>query len=190
MSPLGLWAIPDSCGHSSPTSWQIRNICWESCFSTRDSELAGQSFGSRLDVLQTELWSTTEWKHTIMEQTIVARLYYPPGECQGERNEPPADTYHMQSNNLTQTVSLSHARTASHTTVITFIYQTRIWRAACCLKLPTVACSGEFGQMTWLSSLLNICHLPGYTSSHTVQLCLALHKSNMMRTTNDGKRWN
>lgn len=69
-----------------------------------------------------------------MEQTIVARLYYPLGECQGERNEPRADTYHMQSNNLTQTVSLLHTRAALHkhthtpknVCVINCVYQTII----------------------------------------------------------------
>lgn len=51
-----------------------------------------------------------------MEQTIiVARLYYPQSECQGERNEPRADTYHMQSTNPTQTISPSHMRTLPRT---------------------------------------------------------------------------
>lgn len=50
-------------------------------------------------------------KHTIMEQTIVARLYYPPVESQEERNEPRADTYHMQRNNLTHSVSPSLTQT-------------------------------------------------------------------------------
>lgn len=89
-----------------------------------------------LDAVQTKLWSTTEWKHTIMEQTIVARLYYPPGECQRERNEPLADTHHMRSNNLTQNRSLSHTQTRLYTICI---YQTIIWEAGWSPELPAGA---------------------------------------------------
>lgn len=74
-----------------------------------------------------------------MEQTIVTRLYYPPGECQAERNEWRADTHPMQNNNLTQTVSPSHSHT--HTPPYTNTQNSRVCNHLYLLK---------FNSRSWL----------------------------------------